>query len=402
MNFDSILDGELSSSDSPSQSGSRSQRTQEDEENAKKREEQRKATTWMLIGWAGIIMGILVFIALMAFLVFAEKISATIATAVLVTALVAALALLFIWNVVLGIRSIPTQEAWIIEARGNFLRVATESPTLLLFPGLITRVAQRISRKEIFEKNIFENKKLRLKTTLIGLEAEVGYKVTDFYKFFYSVHAEQGKTWGKTMSDLIRATARDALQTYATTGNPAGGAHTIDTIVKTKGANLASEIFRGSSDQYEEIKENLKRWGIEITTLIFGDFEESPEDMKLKKDILAAEQKKKVAEIEIETKRIEGKAEAEKINAATWAMAKDYAGIRKEDKDLSEAETKAIAAFVPAARSDYLESLSVEGAIKSPDRMVITQGESVGKVMGRDAAREAVRLGMAKRKQKED
>ena len=365
--------------------GSDRQRAQSGDDG--RREEQKKAKKWLDLGW--VIVGACVLISLVSASAFVKSVTIM---AVLVSGIVA---LMLIWNVLFGICSIPSKEAWIIESRGIFLRVATKSPTILPLKGLITRVAQKISMKEIVGENIFGDKKLRLESTLIGVEADMTYIVEDFYKFFYSVNPDRGKTWKETINDLISATTRDALQTYASTEGPNGGPHTIDTIVGIKGADLSTTIFASGNDKYRKIQDNFKRWGIEIVTLIFGDFEESAEDMKLKKDVFDAEQQKKIAKIRIETKRMEGLADAEKINAASWPMAKDYAGIRKEDKDLSQAETKAIAKFVPAARSDYLESLSVESTIKSPGKMIITEGSSVGKLVGRDAAREEVRRGMA-------
>lgn len=350
-------------------------------ENDGRKEEQKKAREWLNIGLALVILAAFLFLVL---------ISAFITSATLMVVLIAVVAaLILVWNVVLGILAIPTAQAWIIESKGIFLRIAVKSPTILPLRGFITHIAAKISMKEIFEEDIFGGKKLRVKNTLIGVQVAVGYKVEDFYRFYYSVESAKGKTWGQTMKDLIQKTARDALQTHVTAGDL-----DIDTVVKIKGPDLADEIFRGSGKEYDKIKGNLKEWGIKITTLIFGDFEESDADMELKKKVLEAEQAKIIAEIGIETGRMLGKATAENIKAATWELAKDYAGVRKEDKDLTTQEIQAIAKFVPLARSDYLESLSI-AAIKPTDKTIVTPATMIEPI-GEAATREAIRLGMSK------
>ena len=357
-----------------------------------RREEQKKAETWVKIGWALVASAALIFLV---------SISAFVTSVALMAALIAVVvALILVWNVVFGIRAIPSLEAWIIESRGIFLRVAVKSPTILPLRGVITRVAQKISMKEIVGKDIFGDRKLRLESALIGVEADMTYIVKDFYRFFYSVKAEKGKTWKQTMNDLIWAAARDALQTYASTESPNGngGAHTIDTIVEIKGANLAEKIFRSDDDKYRAIRDDFKRWGIEITTLIFGDFEESAEDMALKSKVLEAEQGKKIAKIAIETRQMEGQAAAGQIATASWEMAKNYVGIKKPDKDLTPAELKIIADCVREEEASYRTILSIE-AIKPTDKTIITQGSMIEKI-GEDAAREAIRQEMSREQKK--
>ena len=348
-------------------------------------EEQRKAKKWLDLGW--VIVGACVLISLVSASAFVKSVTIM---AVLVSGIVA---LMLIWNVLFGICSIPSKEAWIIESRGIFLRVATKSPTILPLKGLITRVAQKISMKEIVGENIFGDKKLRLESTLIGVEADMTYIVEDFYKFFYSVNPDRGKTWKDTINDLIWATTRDALQTYASTEGPDKGPHTIDTIVKVKGANLSRTIFAGGNDKYKEIQDNFERWGIEIVTLIFGDFEESDEDMELKKEVLKAEQARKIAKIRIETQEMEGEAAAKEIARASREIAKNYAGITKPDKDLTPEERKIIASHVQYAEASYRKILSI-AAVKPTDKIIVTQGTMTEKI-DEDVIRELMRQSMS-------
>jgi hypothetical protein len=351
-----------------------------------RREEQRKAKNWLKIGWALVISA--AFIVLVSISVFVTSV-----TLMVVSITVIAVCIL-IWNVAFGILAIPSLEAWIIESKGIFLRVAVKSPIVLPLRGFITHVAQKISMKEIVGRDVFGDRKLRLESTLIGVEADITYIVKDFYRFYYSVKAEKDKTWKQTMNDLIRATTRDALQTYASTEGPDEGPHTIDTIVQIKGADLSGRIFASDDAKYREIRDNFKRWGIGIVTLIFGDFQESDEDMKLKKDVLDAEQKRKIAKIEIATKEMEGEAAAKGIAAASWKMAKNYAGITKLDKDLTPEERRIIASYVQEAEASYRKTLSI-AAIKPTDKTIITSGKMI-ETIGDDAAREAIRREMSK------
>ena len=398
MTLKDILHG--SDGNQPPNNPTPSNSEQERDEERKKREEAVKAETWLKIGVAVLIIGIAIFLVISVALVISEVVSPV----VLGWMVLAIIAFFAVWELLLGIHSVPTREEWIIEARSNFWKVQTQSPLILPLPLMITKVAQRISLKEITDSGLFKDEQLELKDTKISVKAIMTYRISNSYRAYYNIEPSEGEEWSQTLLKLVRSTAQDALQTCVSEEGPNNEPYDTDTIVRLRGSNLADRIFQSETKEHVELyagfRKNLERWGIKIVTLIFKDFERSEDDEKERREVYKQRKAKTRAEIGVGIGEMEGRAIAKKTGTASWELAKDYAGIKKKDEDLTESEIKEIAVFVPAARSDYLESLSVEGSIKSPDRTVILQGDSVGKVMGRDVAREAVRQEMSRERKK--
>ena len=131
----------------------------------------------------------------------------------------------------------------------------------------------------------------------------------------------------------------------------------------------------------------LRRKGIDIL-----EVETSPQYRDMVTKEYEANQKAKMTVI---TGEAEGKATTRRVTLPVWRIAKQLAGIIKEDEDLSPEERKRISVYIEEAWSNYLETKSIE-AVKSTDKVIVTEGKGIGQTVGRDVARETFREEISK------
>lgn len=101
------------------------------------------------------------------------------------------------------------------------------------------------------------------------------------------------------------------------------------------------------------------------------------------------------------TAEAEGKASSQRVRKPTWEIAKDLAGIKKEDKELTQDEIKKTTSYLEEAWSNYLEGAAIR-AVKATDKIIVTEGKGIGRTVGRDVAREMIRRELSTKKDEED
>lgn len=100
------------------------------------------------------------------------------------------------------------------------------------------------------------------------------------------------------------------------------------------------------------------------------------------------------------TDEARGKATTRRLIVPVWNIAKQLAGITKEDKDLRKMEKEKISKYLEEAWSNYLEDAAIQ-IIKPTDKIIITEGKGIGQTVGRDVAREMFRKEISKERLKE-
>ena len=111
-----------------------------------------------------------------------------------------------------------------------------------------------------------------------------------------------------------------------------------------------------------------------------------------------AGQKAKMTVIEGEAK---GKATTNTIISPVWNIAKQLAGITKQDGKLTRKEKQKISSYVPEAWSNFLENKSIE-AVKPTDKVIVTEGKGIGQTVARDTTREIIRKEISEKNRKEE
>ncbi len=109
-----------------------------------------------------------------------------------------------------------------------------------------------------------------------------------------------------------------------------------------------------------------------------------------------ATQKAKMTVIEGEAK---GKATTNRIISPVWNIAKQLAGITKQDRKLTRKEKQKISSYTQEAWSNFLENKSIE-SIKPTDKVIVTEGKGIGQTVGRDTVREEVRKKISEKNRK--
>ena len=159
-------------------------------------------------------------------------------------------------------------------------------------------------------------------------------------------------------------------------------------------------VFPGARIQMMDGEEYLRIYGVLLkrkgTDIL--EAETSPEYRKMVTAEYEAKQKAKMTVIEGEAK---GRAIINKVIDPVWKIAKQLAGIMKKDEKLTKKEKKKISSYLEEAWSNYLETVTIE-AIKSTDKVIVTEGKGIGKTVGRDVAREMIREKISRKNREEE
>lgn len=141
----------------------------------------------------------------------------------------------------------------------------------------------------------------------------------------------------------------------------------------------------------EENKDHYKTTiGIEIDKEDFGILSIDPSDPKYRELTTKAYTARQEAEMMTITATAEGQAVINRIRMPVWAIAKQLAGVLKDDSKLTSRDIKKISSFLSMAWANYLEDASIK-AVKATDKIIVTEGSGIGKLVGRDVARETFR-----------
>lgn len=321
----------------------------------KKKEEKSKSGKWIGLAWLGLIIMIMIAI--------------VIGQAVIRGGGGLAFSLIISLGIVIfllsGILRTPSMEVWMIEVGGIYY---TEwgSGTYLLLRGIM-KIAGEISMKEIPLSLFIEGEEITVRREKLKVKATATIKVK--YPFLIQYSVEGGF---EELKKLIRGTLQDGLQTLMKERD-----YDVDQAIALKGGDVREAISL-------KVQNNFERWGLEgLVSLILEDFEESESATKARGDVY-------VAEKELEARELRGEGEAKQLNASVWNIAKNLAGIIKEDNKLTDEEMASISTYLPEAWDNLLEQHSID-AVQPTDKVIVTEGRGIGRTVGRDVVREEVR-----------
>lgn len=294
---------------------------------------------------------------------------------------------------IIQFQRVRPMERYTIEVWGNYLKIWGPGVHFRL-RGVI-KVSNEISLKEQEIRLFTAGEKLDIEQAKVGVKGVVTIKATNPLLVSYSVKGDTKETGPEKIKRLMGAAIQDVIQTFIKKHPKTGREMTYSEVITLKGLEMKEQIYQGKT------RELFENWGAELLKVILEDFEPPPEETKARREVFEIQRKKEIKETEVNIKKLEGRAEAEKIKTIIWEIAKTIAGIFKEDDKLDSEERQEILKHWDRAAAIYLEEKGI-AAVKSTDKMVITEGRGIGKTVGRDITSELIGRAATQRPEKEE
>ena len=228
---------------------------------------------------------------------------------------------------IVSLRIVPYQEAWIIERLGKFNRIAT-SGINFIFP-VIENIRAKISLKEQV-MDIPKQDVITKDNVVVQVDAICYYRIIDPVKAVYNIE------------DIIEAIE----QSVQTAVRDVAGSFTLDQLLSGR-----DEVNKKIQELMKEIS---KEWGVVIKRVELKEINPPADIVDAMTKLLEADRTKKAMITEAEGKRIAMELEAEALKFAKLKEAEALAV-------LGEAQAKAIRELVELIKDPKLAALLLIG-----------------------------------------
>lgn len=286
--------------------------------------------------------------------------------------------LLFLSLAIVRIKIVQQMDRVVVEVLGNYY--TTWGPGIHIFVRWLMRPASEISLKEQSLVLFPNGEKLDVEQARVGVVATATIRATNPLLVSYGVAGDEAETGPAKIKQLMRMKVQDGIQTLIRKEGMS-----YDDVINLRGNDVRQTLW----EDIEGLKEAFENWGAVLEKTLFEDFDPPQEEASFRRKVFEMDRQKEIKRKEVEVKKLEGEAEAERIKTIIWELAKRESGVIKKDGELTQEEIQQILKYFDAARSTYLEDRSIS-AVQPTDKVVITEGKGIGKMIGRDVAREYI------------